>query len=155
PSVQDFGEQMRIRAIRVQTDGDGKRDDKVITFDITREGEFTYDCSGYVGDAALADIEKLFDALKARGIYMLDSKSVEKLQQMPIEQITPATLQQERFTPGKEQHKSQSEIAKQLLQLLKQLDYTITHQNTVGGYIELDASSDAADYRIVLPPDGH
>lgn len=155
PSVQIYGNNLRVSTIRTQTNSDGKRDDKVVTFDVSREGEITYDCSGYVGNASQVDIERIFNALRVKGIFILDSRTVEELQQIPVQQITPATLRQQRFTPGSEQHKAQSEIAQQLLQVLKELHYTDIHQSAVGGYIDLEAFNGTAGYHIVLPPNGH
>lgn len=132
------------------------RDDRVVSFDVSRNGEIAYDFSGYIGDACVKEAERVFAALRAKGLYILESQTAEQLQAAIAQgrTVTPEMLDQPEFQPHVVKNKTQAELAERLLGVLERMQYATIRQQVVGGCIELEAFNGPIGYRVVLPPDG-
>lgn len=144
---------VRIVAIRSGDTPNFVRDDKLVSFTISQDGAVSYDFSGYVGDSCVSEAEKVFAALRARGIFILDSDTLDDLQRIPAENITLDTLRQTRL-PHVVQNRPQAELAVRLRQVLEQMKFSNIRESVVGGTIDLEAFNGPIGYRVVLPPDG-
>ncbi|HEU5382457.1 MAG TPA: hypothetical protein VFV38_44160 [Ktedonobacteraceae bacterium] len=153
PVLKQQGDSIHIQAI-TQPETAEQRDEKVISFDIGPNGTVSYDFSGYIGDSCLSDAQRVFSALRQKGIFLLDNKSSARLQQLPNASISAETLQDARFTLEPAQNKTQAELAEALLRVLQRMGYPTIQQRTVGGSIELEAFKGSKGYRVVLAPDG-
>jgi hypothetical protein len=131
-----------------------QRDEKVVAFDVSPDGKINYDFSGYVGDTCISEAKRIFDALREKGIFIVDDRAVDELLQTSTENITANLLQQERLHPHIVKNKSQAELADSLRRVLEKMEYPQVHQNSIGGAIELEAFKGPIGYRVILPPDG-
>lgn len=153
PEVVSSGNSLRVEALLARDSSGGQRDDRVVTFGVSHDGQVTYDFSGYEGGSCLADAEKIFTALRERGIYILDQANLQELRKVPAEALTLSTLDQEQFHPHLERNKSQAALAETLRHVLEQM-YPHVHQVSLGGHIELEAFEGQLGYHVVLSPTG-
>ncbi len=144
---------LRIVATRSGDTPNFARDDKLVSFTISQDGAVSYDFSGYVGDSCVSEAEKVFAALCAKGIFILDSDTLDSLQRIPAENITLDTLRQTSL-PHIVQNKPQAELAVRLRQVLERMKFSNIRESVVGGTIDLEAFNGPLGYRVVLPPDG-
>ena len=154
PVLQINGDTIRVVVKRAGHTSGFVRDDKHVAFDITRDGEISYDFSGYVGDTCVADAKKIFTALRKNGVYILDDEAIGKLQQTPGEQVTPSLLAQDEFQPQLTRKKQQAELVDRLSRVLAQMNYQNIKKSSAGGTIEIDAFNGTIGYHIVLPSEG-
>lgn len=152
--IQVVGDSIQVVGMSTSTTSVGRRDDRVVTFGISRDGEVNYDFSGYVGDTCKPAIDRVFKALQDKGVFILDSHAAEEIQRLPLHQVTPATLRQPHLAPVNTPNKNQAEIAQRLLDVLQRMGYSNIQQNTTGGYIDLEAFNGSIGYHVVLPPEG-
>jgi hypothetical protein len=148
------GELIRVEATRVGKASELTRDDKIVSFDIASNGDITYDFSGFVGDSCIKEVIRVFRALKAKGVYILDSQEVQRLADYPVDMIDSNLLEQKQFQPHIEANKLQASLSARLYDVLTTMNYQHIVQNTVGGCIELDAFNESIGYHIVLDPAG-
>jgi hypothetical protein len=153
PEIIQSGNALRVEALLAHDTSGAQRDDRVVTFGIAHDGQVTYDFSGYEGGSCLADAEKIFAALRERGIFILDQANMEEVRKVPADALTLSTLSQERFRPHLERNKSQAALAETLRQVLEQM-YPHVHQVSLGGHIELEAFEGQLGYHVVLSPAG-
>jgi hypothetical protein len=144
---------LRIVATRSGDTPNFARDDKLVSFTISQDGAVSYDFSGYVGDSCVSEAEKVFAALCAKGIFILDSDTLDSLQRIPAENITLDTLRQTSL-PHIVQNKPQAELAVRLRQVLERMKFSNIRESVVGGTIDLEAFNGPLGYRVVMPPDG-
>lgn len=154
PVVKVNGNMLRVEALAARKQADGTRDDKVISFDISSDCQVAYDFGGYVGDACIKDARNVFTALREKGIFILDDHAQEQLRQVPAESVTLETLQQDRFQPFVIRNKTQAELAESIMNVLEKMGYQNFHEQSVGGFIELEAFEGQLGYRVVLSPEG-
>lgn len=154
PVLQTNGDTVRVVVKRAGHTPGFARDDKRVAFDITRDGEVSYDFSGYVGDTCVEDAKKIFTALRKNGIFILDDEAMSKLQQVPSEQVTPSLLAQEVFQPHLTRKKEQADLVDRLSRVLAQMNYQNIKKSSAGGTIEIDAFNGSIGYHIVLPSEG-
>jgi hypothetical protein len=153
PEIMPSGNALRVEALVSQDPSGAQRDDRVVTFGIAHDGQVSYDFSGYEAGSCLVDAEKIFAALRERGIFILDQANMQELRKVPADALTLSTLGQERFHPHLERNKSQAVLAETLRHVLGQM-YPHVHQVSVGGHIELEAFEGQLGYHVVLSPAG-
>jgi hypothetical protein len=152
-ATEQITDGLRIVATRSGDTPNFARDDKLVSFTISQDGAVSYDFSGYVGDSCVSEAERVFAALRAKGIFILDSDTLDSLQRIPAENITLDTLRQTSL-PHIVQNKPQAELAVRLRQVLERMKFSNIQESVVGGTIDLEAFNGPLGYRVVLPPDG-
>jgi hypothetical protein len=145
PLVTKVGDSIRIIAKqRGQTPNFG-RDEKLVVFYVDRDGQVAYDFSGYVGDTCVHEAERVFSALRAKGIVIIQPFAER---QLATGTITPERLQEGQFTPHFDVNKRQAHLHAALLQVLKEeMGFTHVEQKASGGVIEMDAFNGSVGYR--------
>ncbi len=154
PAIQANGDVTRVEVMPSAGTGTGERNDRLITFDVSRNGQVNYDFAGYSGSACLKDAQKIFTALQEKGLFILDDDAMEKLQRIPAENFSIETLKQKDFQPSLMQNKTQAELAESLKSILEEMGYPQLRQSVVGGSIELEAFNGPIGYSVVLSPEG-
>lgn len=154
PAVQENGDTMRIVAVRSGNTPEFRRDDKVVSFDVSRDGNLAYDFSGYVGDSCVSEAKEVFAALRAKGIFVLDNEAMGALNRLPAERLTPETLSRARFAPQPAQNKTQSELAERLKEVLERMKFSNIQVSVNGGCFDVEAFNGTTGYHVVLPSDG-
>lgn len=154
PVVQDNGDTVHIVATRSGNTPGFRRDDKVVSFDISREGNLTYDFSGYAGDACVSEAKEIFAAFRAKGIFILDSDAMEKLSRIPAENVSVETLNRVRYNPQIEQNKRQAALAEKLKEVFERMKFANIQESVIGGCIDIEAFNGGIGYHVILPPDG-
>lgn len=154
PTVQISGDMMRITATRNGQTPEGKSDDKLITFEVSRHGNVAYDFSGYSDEKCLEEASRIFEALRLSGIYLLDTQQVDHLLATHREGISQKTLDRLYYQREQAANKLQMELANQVRSVLESMRYTHIEQSSVGGFIELDAFNGPLGYHVVLSPEG-
>lgn len=154
PLVQDNGDMMRIVATQTGITAEGERDDKLVTFDISRKGKVVYDFSGYEGDTCVEEAERIFAALRVRGVYLLDPQTAKRLQEAYPQGIKHSILNQPQYYPQPVKNKAQPELAERIRAVLERMDYHHIQQRSVGGSIEFDAFNGSIGYHVILNPEG-
>jgi hypothetical protein len=152
--LQDNGDVIHIAMTHKGTTSDGERDDRLVTFDVSRGGDVNYDFSGYTGDACVSEAERIFTAFRGRGVYLLNPESVEYLQKRYPDGVTSRMLNQSRFQLQPAKNKVQAELAERIATVLKQMQYHNIQQSASGGCIELEAFNGSIGYHVVLTPEG-
>ncbi len=127
-------------------------DEKVVAFTISHDGDISYDFSGYVGESCIAVAEKVFAALRTKGIFILDEDAIARLRSTPTRDMTIDTLRQAQFNVA--QNKHQADLAQRIQKVLDTMSYKMVRQSVVEGIIEFEAFNGPLGYRVVLPPDG-
>lgn len=152
-TVRESGNILRVEVTRAGEGAGARRDDKVVSFDITSNADVSYDFSGYVGDSCLTDATRIFTALRAKGIYILSASALDD-PQLASQQITVETLKQEKFAPQLRQNKLQADLAQRLQTIFARMNYATIKQSVVGGCIDIEAFNGQVGYRVMLSPDG-
>ena len=154
PVLQDNGDVIHIAMARKGLTTDGERDDRLVSFDISRGGDVNYDFSGYTGNTCVTEAIKVFTALRANGLYLLDPAASESLQKRYPGGISARMLNQSDYLLQPAKNKTQAELAERISTVLKRMQYHNIHQSAVGGSIELEAFNGSIGYHIVLAPEG-
>jgi hypothetical protein len=154
PAVEVNDDMMRVAVVKVGVNAQGKPDDKLVEFGITREGRVSYDFSGYLDDACIVEAERIFSALRARGIYLLESEVVRQLQAEHSGRLTRHMLDRAQQYAHPVRNKVQTELADRLQRVLKLMQYNNVQVRSMGGCIELDAFNGSLGYHVVLEPEG-
>lgn len=154
PQVQTYGDTMRVTAMRNEQTRNGMRDDKLVTFEVSRQGNVHYDFSGYTDAGCVEEAEKIFEELRIAGIYLFDQQQARTLQETYPEGVPLNILNRSRYQLHPEADKLQMELAQRLHSVLEQMHYTHIQQSSVGGCIELDAFNGTLGYHVVLTPEG-
>ena len=152
--IKHNGDTLRVEAVIAKGKTAEQRDDKVVTFDVSLNGQVVYDFSGYVGSTCVDDAKRVFAALRRRGIFILDDNGLEQLERIPSASITEQTLNQELLQLKIQQNKSQAELAEALKGVLAKMGYPTIQESAITGFIELEAFKGQHGYRVVLSPDG-
>jgi hypothetical protein len=152
--VQENGDMLRVVVARSGGTPNFKQDDKVVSFDISRNGDLSYDFSGYIGDTCLSEAKEIFAALRVKGVFILDSSVQEMLSKLPAESITADTLREAKYSLEFVKNKTQTELAERLKQVLEQMNFANIEQSVIGGCIDLEAFNGSIGYHVILPPDG-
>src|SRR5258708_6210822 len=145
---------MRIVAVRSGNTPGFRRDDKVVSFDISHDGNLAYDFSGYIGDTCVSEAKEVFAALRAKGVFILDDEAMEALNRLPAERLTPETLGRAPYNPQPAQNKTQTELAERLKEVLARMKFANIQESVNGGCIDVEAFNGNIGYHVVLPPDG-
>jgi hypothetical protein len=153
--VRENGDVLRV----VATPGGKKsaegRDDRIVSFEISRSGDVAYDFVGYTGDSCIEEAEKIFAALRAKGLYVLDPKGAQRLQAAARERpLTLEMLNRPELQVHPVKNKMQAELAERLHVVLERMQYHKISQQVVGGCIEMEAFNGPVGYRVVLKPEG-
>jgi hypothetical protein len=154
PTLKENGEMLRIGTMRSSQRPDTGRDDRVVSFDIGRDGAIAYDFSGYTGEACLQEAETIFAGFQQKGLFLLDKRAAQHLHDYPVERITPELLNQRHLQPHLSVNKVQAELAERIHTVLQQMQYQNVRQQAIGGCIELEAFNGTVGYRVVLSPEG-
>ena len=148
------GNVMRVVAMRSGQTSEGMSDDKLISFDVSRSGDVSYDFSGYSDASCVDEAEKIFAALRLSGIYLIDTQLVEHLQEAYPEGVSTRTLDRLHYQLQPTTNKLQLELTRRIQSVLEQMRFTNIQQSAVGGCIELDAFNGPLGYHVVLSPEG-
>ncbi|MHB8596815.1 MAG: hypothetical protein ACYDER_08390 [Ktedonobacteraceae bacterium] len=154
PVLQDNGDVIHIAMARKGLKAEGERDDRLVSFDITREGDVNYDFSGYTGETCVTEAQRVFTALRANGVYLLDPATGADLQKRYPGGVTARMLNQSEYLLQPAKNKTQAELAERISTVLKRMQYHNIHQSAAGGSIELEAFNGSIGYHIVLAPEG-
>ncbi|HTK12129.1 MAG TPA: hypothetical protein VL485_33465 [Ktedonobacteraceae bacterium] len=154
PEITRNGEVTRVEVMASREKTTGEREDRLITFDISREGRVSYDLAGYVGKTCLADANKIFAALHKKGVYLMNEQAMDELHRLPAENLVAEIMQQERFKLTLNQNKTQAEMAENLKGVLEDMGYPNIRVSSIGGSIELEAFEGNMGYRVIMSPEG-
>ncbi len=154
PAVEENDEMMRVAVVKVGVNAQGRPDDKLVEFAISREGKVSYDFSGYLDDACIVEAERIFSALRARGIYLLEPEVARKLQEDHSGRLTRQMLDRVQQYAHPIRNKMQTELADRLQRVLKLMQYNNVQVRSMGGCIELDAFNGPVGYHVILEPEG-
>jgi hypothetical protein len=154
PTVQTNGAMMHITAMRTEEKAEGLSNDRLITFDVSRDGNVAYDFSGYSDESCVKEAERIFSALRLAGLYLFDTQLVDHLLAAYPEGISKRTLDRLHCQLQPVANKLQMELAKRIQSVLEQMHYMHIQQSSVGGCIELDAFNGSLGYHVVLAPEG-
>ncbi len=154
PVLQDNGDVIHIAMARKGLKAEGERDDRLVSFDITRGGDVNYDFSGYTGETCVTEAQRVFTALRANGVYLLDPATGADLQKRYPEGVSARMLNQSEYLLQPAKNKMQAELAERISTVLKRMQYHNIHQSAAGGSIELEAFNGSIGYHIVLAPEG-
>ena len=153
--VRENGDVLRVVATPTGKKSSEKRDDRIVSFEISRNGDVAYDFVGYTGDSCVEEAEKIFAALRAKGLYILDPKGAQRLQAAARERpITLEMLNRPELQLHPVKNKTQAELAERLQAVLERMQYHSISQQVVGGCIEMEAFNGPVGYRVVLKPEG-
>lgn len=154
--AQENGDTLRVGAVRSTIVSGAERDDRMVSFDVSRDGGIHYDFSGYVGDTCLAEAGRIFQALRARGVFILEPEMASQLQEASTrgEAITAQTLEQSNWQVHPVQNKLQAELAERIQAVLERMQYGHVLQRAIGGSIELEAFNGSIGYHVILEPEG-
>ncbi|HET8846895.1 MAG TPA: hypothetical protein VFN35_35860, partial [Ktedonobacteraceae bacterium] len=92
PTLQHHGDTVRVQAVVNQSEEPEQRDEKLIAFEIGLDGAISYDFSGYAGDSCIPDARRVFEALRQKGLFILDDEGLAKLSLLPGANVTIGTL---------------------------------------------------------------
>ncbi len=154
PAVEVNDEMMRVAVVKVGVNAQGRRDDKVVEFAISRESNVSYDFSGYLDDACIVEAERIFSALRSRGIYLLEPEIARKLQEDHSGRLTRQMLNRAQQYAHPIRNKVQTELADRLQRVLNLMQYNNVQVRSMGGCIELDAFNGPIGYHVILEPEG-
>lgn len=154
--IHENGDMLRVVVSPPDQATADQRDDRLVTFDISRSGEVNYNFIGYVGDSCLADAESIFAALRARGLYILEPRLAEQVQDALTrgQIVTPQTLQRSDLQLHPVKNKTQARLAEHLLLVLSKMQYQNVTRQVVGGCVEIEAFNGELGYRMILRPEG-
>jgi len=153
--VRENGDVLRVVATPTGKKSSEKRDDRIVSFEISRSGDVAYDFVGYTGDSCVEEAEKIFAALRAKGLYILDPKGAQRLQAAARERpLTLEMLNRPELQLHPVKNKTQAELAERLQAVLERMQYHSISQQVVGGCIEMEAFNGPVGYRVVLKPEG-
>ena len=145
PIIEKVGASTRIEA---------QQDGKTVVLYVDRDGGVLYDFSGYQGSACVQEANKIFAALRKKGVFIIDAATEREL----IEQsdLTPEMLLDDQFAPHFEVNKLQAKISMLLVQVLDKMSFSSISQNASGGSIIIDAinNQDGIGYHIILDRKG-
>jgi hypothetical protein len=130
----------------------GLRAGRAVAFDVTLDGEVTYDLSGHVGDACAADAQELFDALRRNGIVILDGVALERLEASP--DVPAETLARDYGIPAPPALREQAVVTAQLLDVMDRMGFDHVTHHAAGGTIDIEGFNGPIGYRVVVPPSG-
>lgn len=153
--VRENGDVLRVVVKPASKKSVEKRDDRIVSFEISRNGDVTYDFVGYTGDTCIEEAERIFTALRAKGLYILDPRGVQRLQAVARERpITLEMLNRPELQLHLVKNKTQAELAERIHAVLERMQYHSISQQVVGGCIEMEAFNGPVGYRVVLKPEG-
>ena len=152
PVVLDGGDVLTVAGLRAGDPGE-ESGDRLLSVDVSAGG-IAYDFSGYAGDASRDDARELFEALRARGVIMLDGGALEGLDALPAWEVTADTLDGMRFVPESGEHKNQARIAEQVLDGMARRGMDGVRHRSAGGTIDIEAFDGPVRYRVSVPPHG-
>ncbi len=149
--AKQVGDKISILARRQgQTAGAG-RDEKLVFFYVDQRGRVAYDFCGYKGDECVREAQRVFDALRAKGVLLADPAA-----KLPAGNEALEPLRQGHFAPRFEVNKRQERLRQAVLQALRQMGFANIHESSGDGYIELDAfnGTQGHRYHVELTPGG-
>lgn len=154
PVITQNGDITRVEVMTSPVTTTTERQDRVISFDITRNGQVSYDFGGYMGAACIEDAQKVFAALHKKGIYLLNEAAMHSLQNLPLKNIVKEIVEQERHRVTPEQNKTQAELADTIQGVLNKMGYEHVRVSSIGGSIEMEAFNGNTGYRVIMSPEG-
>lgn len=133
----------------------GMQDEKITIFYIDRDGGVSYDFSGYKGSECTITANKVFAALREKGLIIVDEKGAQKISQYPLSTLTAELLRDDEFAPQFDENKLQTKIHDHILHVLQdKMGFTQIIQNTSGGSIVIDAFHGHVGYHVILSSEG-
>ncbi len=154
PVVKVHGDITRVEVMASRTNIPGQRDDKVISFDVSRDGQVSYDFGGYIGEECVKEAQEVFEALHKKGVYLVNETALPLIQHLPLERIMQEVLDKPAFHTAAVKNKTQAELAETLKGVLNKMGYPGVRVSSVGGSIELEAFEGNIGYRVVMSPEG-
>lgn len=154
PAIEENGEMIRVTVVKPGNNTQSRPDNKLVEFDISKEGKVSYDFSGYLADDCIVEAERIFAALRARGIYLLEPEISAKLQADYPNGLTRHVVERAQFYPHPIRNKVQTELAQRLQQVLRRMQFENVLVRTIAGSIELDAFNGSIGYHVILEPEG-
>jgi hypothetical protein len=154
PAVEENDEMMRVAVVNVGVNAQGRPDNKLVEFAVSREGKVSYDFSGYLDNACIVEAERIFSTLRARGIYLLEPEVARKLREDHSGRLTRQMLERAQQYAHPIRNKMQTELADRLQRVLKRMQYNTVQVRSMGGSIELDAFNGPVGYHVILESEG-
>ncbi len=147
---------LRVVASPSKQSAQNKRDDRVVTFEIARNGDITYDFVGYTGDSCLTEAETIFAALREKGLHILDQNVARRMREAVArgQRVDAQMLQRPEYQHHPLSNKLQAQMAERLLSALGKMQFEHIEQQVVGGVIELDAFNGDVGYHAQIRAEG-
>ena len=147
PTVVEVDEGVyRVTGLRNDAPVGQGHDDKLVTFTLLANGQIGYDFSGYVGAACQKDAQKIFEALRRKGIVLVNPGwlNEKNLSTLSAQDLSAAPL------PAFDVNKRQAQVVEGVRQALTDMQYDI-HETSVGGVVQLDGrKGDLGYYHVAL-----
>ena len=157
PEVETVGSSLRVRAKRRGDAAQGPqgRDEKLVVFYIEKEGGITYDFSGYMGDECVLEAERIFTALRARGLAVVDSSAMQRLGRQTSNDVIRRLLHDPQLAPRFDVNKRQEHLRAALLKVLREyMGFSQIREFGSGGSLVIDAYNGDIGYHVVLSQEG-
>ena len=147
PMTEKVGASIRVEA---------RQNEKTVVFYVDRDGGISYDFSGYQGSTCVEEAQKIFTALRKKGIAIADAAAEQELNMYALDTISPDLLLDDKFAPQFEVNKLQTKISTLLVHVLQEkMNFSHIIQNTSGGSIIIDAVSEIGiGYHVILSRQG-
>lgn len=129
------GDSMTIAARRLESPGDRSSDDHFVYFSVDKQGRVKYHFDGYQGDACVQEADRVFKALRKRGVLISTRAKVSALDP----ETAASTLALDQLAPDLSVNSQQALRQQALLAVLRRLGHSHIDQRIVGGVVELDA----------------
>ncbi|GLV54406.1 hypothetical protein KDH_12530 [Dictyobacter sp. S3.2.2.5] len=150
--IKNVGRSITV-SIDVDKSPDGQeKDERLIEFEVSREGEVTYTFRGYADAECLKDAQRILAALREKGIYLLNGQGESLVEHS--EHVSLVTLRQEQYQEEPVQNLVQVEIAQRVKQVLVRMGFEHIHVCSNGGVLEVEAFNGQIGYRVSLGLDG-
>ncbi len=134
----------RVTGLRNDAPAGMGHDDKLVTFTLLADGRIDYDFSGYIGEACKKDAQRIFAALRRKGIVIVSPSWLHEhdLASMSAQEVTAAPL------PEFDVNKRQALVADRVRQALEHMGYQANQivETSVGGVRQLDARNGSLGY---------
>lgn len=154
---ETVGDERHVVGLRQEGDPQ-RRDEKRVAFFIQPDGTVAYDFSGYAGDACVRAAREVFDALRARGLVLLNEQAADELsrQEAGVVSTDPRAYAGEQYLPPMPVNSPQVARLNKLLEVLRAMGFgnQVIRQETASGTMIVDAFNGELGYHIVLPPHG-
>jgi hypothetical protein len=157
PRVEMIGEEISIRAKRRggMEPGMQGHDEKLVVFYIDREGAMNYDFSGYTGNECVREAERIFAALRTKGLAVVDHAALPQISHRPPQEVIPQLLHDAQLAPRFDVNKRQEHLRATLMGVLRdRMGFTTIREFGSGGTVVIDAYNGPLGYHVQLSQEG-